>query len=58
MSDFEIKRAFTNTPWEAEVGYCLALRAGPHIWVTGCAPVAEGGGTHTPGDAYARPGAV
>ena len=45
-------RVFSNAPWEAQVGYCRALRAGDRIFVTGTAPVAEVGGVHAPGDAY------
>ena len=52
MSDFE--RVFSGAPWESQVGYCRALRAGDHIFVTGTAPVAAGGGVHAPGDAYAQ----
>ena len=48
------QRAFSGAPWEARVGYCRALRAGDRIFVTGTAPVAEGGGVHAPGDAYAQ----
>jgi enamine deaminase RidA (YjgF/YER057c/UK114 family) len=48
----EFRRAFSAAPWEAQVGYCRALRAGNQIFVTGTAPVAEGGGVHAPGDAY------
>lgn len=48
------QRVFSAAPWEAEVGYCRALRAGNRIVVTGTAPVAEGGGVHAPGDAYAQ----
>lgn len=48
------QRVFSAAPWEAEVGYCRALRAGTRIVVTGTAPVAEGGGVHAPGDAYAQ----
>jgi enamine deaminase RidA (YjgF/YER057c/UK114 family) len=50
-------RVFTGTPWEPKVGYCRAVKAGPHIHVSGCAPVAdaaEGGGVFAPGDAYAQ----
>lgn len=47
-------RAFSGAPWEALVGYCRAVRAGQHIYVTGCAPVAQGGGVHAPGDAEAQ----
>src|SRR4029453_2265998 len=48
--DFE--RVFSGAPWESRVGYCRALRAGDLIFVTGTAPVAEGGGVPPPGDAY------
>ena len=46
------ERVFSGAPWEAKVGYCRALRAGDRIFVTGTAPVAEGGGVEAPGDAY------
>lgn len=48
------RRAWSGAPWESEVGYCRAVRVGDQIWVTGTAPVAEGGGVHAPGDAYAQ----
>lgn len=48
------QRVTTGTPWEPRVGYCRAVRAGDHVHVSGCAPVAEGGGVHAPGDAYAQ----
>jgi len=48
------QRVFSGAPWETEVGYCRALRAGDRVFVTGTAPVAEGGGVHAPGDAYAQ----
>lgn len=48
------RRAFSGAPWEEEVAYCRAVRAGDAIYVTGTAPVAEGGGVHAPGDAYAQ----
>lgn len=48
------RRAFSGAPWESEVGYCRAVRAGAQIFVTGTAPVAEGGGVHRPGDPYAQ----
>ena len=50
----EFERTYSNVPWETEVGYCRALRAGDRIFVTGTAPVAEGGGVEAPGDAYAQ----
>lgn len=46
------RRTFTDTPWEREVGYCRAIRAGRHIYVTGTAPVADDGTVFAPGDAY------
>lgn len=51
-SDLFYRRTFTNTVWEKQVGYCRAVRAGDQVFVTGSAPVADGGGVHAPGDAY------
>ncbi len=48
------QRSFSDAPWETKVGYCRALRAGNHVYVTGTAPVGEDGATHAPGDAYAQ----
>ena len=48
----ERHRTWTGAPWEAEVGYCRAVRVGDRIWVTGTAPVADDGGVYAPGDAY------
>jgi len=48
------QRVYSGAPWEARVGYCRALRAGDHIYVTGTTPVAEGGGVLAPGDAFAQ----
>ena len=48
--DFE--RTYSGAPWEDEVGYCRALRAGDQIFVTGTAPVDDEGGTYAPGDGY------
>ncbi len=50
----EIRRTFTGRIWEREVGYCRALRAGDHIYVTGCAPVADDGTIVAPNDGYAQ----
>ncbi len=50
----KIARVFSGAPWEAKVGYCRAIRRGPHVWVTGTAPVAEDGSVFAPGDAYAQ----
>ncbi len=48
------QRVFSGAPWESRVGYCRALRTGARIFVTGTAPIAEGGRVHAPGDAYAQ----
>lgn len=50
----EFERVYSGAPWEREVGYCRAVRAGNMIFVTGTAPVAPGGGVHAPGDAFAQ----
>ena len=47
-------RVFSGAPWEKTVGYCRAIRAGDHVYVSGTAPVAEDGGVFAPGDAYAQ----
>ena len=36
------------------MGYCRAIKAGNHIYVTGTAAVDEHGGCFAPGDAYAQ----
>jgi len=48
------ERSFSGAPWEKAVGYCRALRAGPHIHVTGSAPVDAEGEVVAPGDGYAQ----
>ncbi len=49
----EFERVYSKAPWERQVGYCRALRAGDMIFVTGTAPIDERGtATHAPGDAY------
>ena len=50
----EFRRTYTGAPWESIVGYCRALRAGAHVYVTGTAPVADDGSVFAPGDAYAQ----
>ena len=50
MAAFE--RVYSGAPWEAKIGYCRALRAGDHVFVTGTAPVDEQGRTFAPGDGY------
>ena len=52
MSD--IRRAFSGSPWEKKVGYCRALRNGPHVWVTGTVALDDKGAPFAPGDPEAQ----
>jgi enamine deaminase RidA (YjgF/YER057c/UK114 family) len=49
-----MKRVFTGAPWEKKIGYCRAVRAGSHVFVSGTAPVAPNGSTFAPGDPYGQ----
>lgn len=42
----------TGTKWEPLVGYCRAVRVGPHIAVSGSAPIDEMGQLVGPNDPY------
>ena len=42
----------TGTKWEPLVGYCRAVRVGPHVAVSGSAPVDAEGQLVGPNDAY------
>ncbi|MGK3964239.1 RidA family protein [Sorangium sp. So ce118] len=48
------ERAFSGAPWEAKAGYCRAVRAGSHIYVTGTVPIDPDGGVHAPGHGEAQ----
>ena len=47
-------RTFSGAPWEDVVGYCRAVRAGSHVYVTGTAPVSDDGSVYKPGNAAAH----
>lgn len=49
-----VRRAFSGAPWEARVGYCRALRRGPHVWVTGTVAMDADGGVFAPGNPEAQ----
>lgn len=49
-----VTRAFSKAVWEGRVGYCRAIRADNHIYVTGTAPIGPDGAVIAPGDAYAQ----
>jgi enamine deaminase RidA (YjgF/YER057c/UK114 family) len=44
----------SGAPWESIVGYCRAVRVGPHIAVTGTASVGANGEVVATGDAYGQ----
>lgn len=44
----------TGAPWESKVGYCRAVRIGPHVAVTGTAAVGEDGKVVGVDDAYVQ----
>jgi isochorismate pyruvate lyase len=46
------ERVSSSAPWEEQVGYCRALRAGNLIFVTGTAAVDDSGNVVAPGDGY------
>ncbi|MEM9482663.1 MAG: RidA family protein [Cyanobacteria bacterium P01_F01_bin.116] len=54
MDKTPISRHFTNTPWETQVGYCRAIRAGNQIFISGTAPVDDDGNTVAPDDGYGQ----
>jgi enamine deaminase RidA (YjgF/YER057c/UK114 family) len=50
----ERKLISSGSPYEPTIGFSRAVRVGPHIIVSGTAPLAPGGGTFAPGDLYAQ----
>ena len=40
--------------FESKIGFSRAVRVGPHIAVSGTAPIAPGGGVACPGDLYGQ----
>ena len=44
----------SGSPFEPIIGFSRAVRVGPHIAVSGTAPVAPGGGVACPGDLYGQ----
>jgi enamine deaminase RidA (YjgF/YER057c/UK114 family) len=46
------QRVQSGAPWEDRVGYCRAIRAGDHVYVTGTVAVEPDGTPHAPNDAY------
>lgn len=48
------KRVSSGSPFEPTIGFSRAVRVGPHITVSGTAPVKDGGGVAAPGDTYGQ----
>lgn len=48
------KRVFSGAPWESKVGYCRAVKAEDHIFISGTAPVDDQGDVFDAGDGYAQ----
>lgn len=48
----EIQRQGSGGPWEARVGYSRVVRAGAHVWVSGCTATGEDGVVLGLGDVY------
>lgn len=48
----ERRRVYSGAPWEQKAGYCRAIRAGDHVYVTGTVALDPDGSVHAPGDAY------
>src|SRR4051812_49020891 len=48
------KRVGSKSPFEAQIGFCRAVRVGSVVAVSGTAPIAEGGGVATPGDLHGQ----
>jgi enamine deaminase RidA (YjgF/YER057c/UK114 family) len=44
----------SGSPFEPVIGFSRAVRVGPHIIVSGTAPIAPGGGTAAVGDLYGQ----
>lgn len=50
----ERRRVATSAPWADKVGYSRAVRVGDTIYVSGTAPMTEGGEIAHPGDVHGQ----
>lgn len=50
----ERRRVATSAPWAEKVGYSRAVRVGDTIYVSGTAPMTEGGEIAHPGDVHGQ----
>jgi enamine deaminase RidA (YjgF/YER057c/UK114 family) len=44
----------SGSPFEPKIGFSRAVRVGPHVAVSGTAPIAPDGGVAAPGDVYGQ----
>ena len=49
-----IERAYSRARWEQDIGYCRAIRAGNHIYVSGSTQLTDDGRVYRPGDGFAQ----
>lgn len=50
----ERKLISSGSPFEPKIGFSRAVRVGPHVAVSGTAPIAPGGSVACPGDLYGQ----
>lgn len=50
----ERKFISSDSLYEPKIGFSRAVRVGPHIAVSGTAPISPSGGTASPGDLYGQ----
>ncbi|MCH7939565.1 MAG: RidA family protein [Candidatus Marinimicrobia bacterium] len=50
----KIERTYSGAPWEQDIGYCQAIRAGNHIYVSGSTPLTDDSHVYRPGDGFAQ----
>lgn len=44
----------SGSPMEPIIGFCRAVKSGPHVWIAGTAAIAQDGGVACPGDVHGQ----